>query len=1055
MDPDQPQVNAPAVGRQLGPWRLDRRLGAGGMAVVYAATHTDGHLAALKVMHRDAVDPAEHTRFLREYRVLSAIRHPNVVRVDGLETYGGWPVLAMELVDGDDLEGVLAAWRASPPPDRFERAERILRDLCLALEAVHAHGLVHRDLKPGNVLVATDGTTKLTDFGVVKQLEAPSLLTQAGRLVGTIAYMAPELIAEETVDARTDLYGLGAILYTMLTLRRPIEADSVAGYLSRNLSEPPQPPHEIDPSVPQRLERVCLRLLEKHPDLRYPSARAVLEALDGHQPPSEPIHGRDDELRAWVDRLAALRRSEGAVVWVTGERGAGRSALLRAFVRLARNIGLSAALLEDSVDADVLVADDFDEADPPLRDRASDRARAVRAGAALVLVLATDHPPNDPSRHDLILRLGPLAHRALVAMLRDLRVPTPIATALARRWADTSGGLPGRAVEQLEALLTARWLVVGAQGLDPTRSLTAFQHDDLPPPPRVRAEVLARAAELDADARELAELLATLGRDVGATVLVRALEHPVRGPAAVDGVLRSGLAVTEAGADDHVLRLRLPGAAAVLRAAMAPDQRQARHAALARALTRQRRRSSWSEIARHFDAAGLPAEAAPAWRTAAEAALRAERPDEAVRAAEAGLVSLADAEDRPADRYALVATMGTALLAVGRWPEAVAVLQDAVALARSAGGPPALAASLTELGRAMHRLGRFEDATAPLDEALALTTPADPYHQRALRTLADVDLQRGDVDRAAARIEASLASALAARSPADEARARRGLAHVAAMRADYSVAADALEHADELLLQDGDPHVRASVLARRIELEIVAGRLAFALPRADVLVDLCTTRNLGRRTAEALALAALARQRVGQADAAADLAVRALALARADAWGQWEAVLTASRVLLDLGQPDAVPIALLEAAQPIIPAHDPAGQALALRARALSTTQPTAARRAAREALARPPAHLGLAAMVLRTDVARALAAAGDRLAAREALAPVAGWLDASRSDGARLEIALARIEAAGEVEDAPVLARRIAGTLPGRLREDFLHRPDVERLLDAHPEPR
>ncbi|MFN7145302.1 MAG: serine/threonine-protein kinase, partial [Myxococcota bacterium] len=284
----------PLPGDRVGPFRLVETLGVGGMATVYRADGPEGPVA-VKILHQSRITAEEVKRFRREYITLERLRHPNVVRVVDTGDQSGFPWIAMELIEGTDLGTLLERWQADPPKDRFERVEALFRELCEALAYVHEQGIVHRDLKPGNVLVGTDGHARLTDFGVVKDPEAfPTSLTLAGRLVGTVAFMAPEQITGESPDTRADLYSLGALLYVMLTFRRPIVADSIAGYLARHLTETPRAPSDIDPRVPQRLERICTKLLQKDPSRRYASARQVLAAL-AEAPSAEalPIHGRE------------------------------------------------------------------------------------------------------------------------------------------------------------------------------------------------------------------------------------------------------------------------------------------------------------------------------------------------------------------------------------------------------------------------------------------------------------------------------------------------------------------------------------------------------------------------------------------------------------------------------------------------------------------------------------------------------------------------------------------------------------------------------------------
>ncbi|MFN7146965.1 MAG: serine/threonine-protein kinase, partial [Myxococcota bacterium] len=203
---------------RVGPWRLDRLLGQGGMARVYRAVGDDGSVVALKWLHR--ASPAVLAGFAEEVRLLERLVHEGIVRYRAHGVERGLPWVAMEYVEGQDLRVYTEKLRLRPPMERQARTREIARALCRALAYVHAQGLVHRDVKPSNVLLEGKGRVLLTDFGVAcAAADAP--LTGMGVLVGTAAYAAPEQIAGGRVDARADQYGLGCTLYYLLTGRRP------------------------------------------------------------------------------------------------------------------------------------------------------------------------------------------------------------------------------------------------------------------------------------------------------------------------------------------------------------------------------------------------------------------------------------------------------------------------------------------------------------------------------------------------------------------------------------------------------------------------------------------------------------------------------------------------------------------------------------------------------------------------------------------------------------------------------------------------------------------
>ena len=172
-------------------------------------------------------------------------------------------------------------------------------------------------------------------------------LTLTGHLVGTVAYMAPELIAGETVDARADLYSLGSVLYLLLTHRHPIEADSVAGYLARHLSAVPTAPHELDPTIPPALEALCLRLLRKDREERFQSASSALHAIDNAgQPNAEVLRGREIELSQWRKSVRRLRKGESTLVALEGSVGSGKTHFFDTVAHHARTLGIHVVVLD-------------------------------------------------------------------------------------------------------------------------------------------------------------------------------------------------------------------------------------------------------------------------------------------------------------------------------------------------------------------------------------------------------------------------------------------------------------------------------------------------------------------------------------------------------------------------------------------------------------------------------------------------------------------------------------------------------------------------------------
>jgi tRNA A-37 threonylcarbamoyl transferase component Bud32 len=264
-------------------------LGEGGMARVYKGTdEVLDRTVAIKVLaDRYAHDDTFVTRFRREAQAAAALNHPNVVSVFDTGDDGQAHYIVMEYVPGDTLADLLR--REGPvEPDR---AARIAEDVATALQAAHDHGLVHRDVKPGNVMIDTQDRTKVMDFGIARAA-ADDTLTQTGAVLGTAAYLSPEQAQGTTVDARSDIYSLGCVLYEMLAGRPPFTGDSPVAIAYAHVNDRPDPPSAHRPGVPPELETVTMKALAKDPDDRYGSAgelRNALAAARAAGVPTDPI----------------------------------------------------------------------------------------------------------------------------------------------------------------------------------------------------------------------------------------------------------------------------------------------------------------------------------------------------------------------------------------------------------------------------------------------------------------------------------------------------------------------------------------------------------------------------------------------------------------------------------------------------------------------------------------------------------------------------------------------------------------------------------------------
>ena len=266
------------TGRTLGKYKLTERLGSGGMAEVYKAFQSGIERdVAIKVMHRHLADSADfRERFHREARAIGQLQHPNIVNVIDFDEADGDYFMVMNFLTG----GTLRDYLSEKPELPLSEALTIIAKLCDALSYAHNRGMVHRDIKPANVMFSDQGRTRvlLTDFGMAR-LKNEAKLTVSGTLLGTPAYMPPEVVKGEPADHRADLYSLGAMLYEMVTGRTPHVADTPYGILIKQANEPLPMPSEFKPDIDPKLEAFLLKALAKDPDERFADAQEMLAAL--------------------------------------------------------------------------------------------------------------------------------------------------------------------------------------------------------------------------------------------------------------------------------------------------------------------------------------------------------------------------------------------------------------------------------------------------------------------------------------------------------------------------------------------------------------------------------------------------------------------------------------------------------------------------------------------------------------------------------------------------------------------------------------------------------
>jgi tetratricopeptide (TPR) repeat protein len=295
-----------------GRFRIEALLGLGGMGMVYRATDTAlGVQCALKVLRPELMHRADAMeRFRQELLLARQVSNPHVVRIHDLAQDGNRWLISMDLVEGESLD------RRLDREGKFdvEDALRITRQLADGLAAAHARGVVHRDLKPANVLLDAQGNAYISDFGVARSL-AGSGMTRSGAIVGTPDYVSPEQARGDTVDARSDLYSLGLILYEMLAGKLPFSGGTVTEVLAQRMTRSPPPLDRERPDLPTWVVRLVDRLLRPQPAHRMQHATDVLRAIDARAVPYELPHGGAKKIGAWVALLAFLALVVGGAWW--------------------------------------------------------------------------------------------------------------------------------------------------------------------------------------------------------------------------------------------------------------------------------------------------------------------------------------------------------------------------------------------------------------------------------------------------------------------------------------------------------------------------------------------------------------------------------------------------------------------------------------------------------------------------------------------------------------------------------------------------------------------
>src|SRR6266481_1654585 len=271
----------------VGRYEIIGELGRGAMGVVYKAKDpTIGRTVALKTMRLDVhgLDAGELVRrFKNEARAAGLLNHPNIVTIYDAGEHDGIFYIAMEFIEGTTLHELLQQKRIL----EAEEAIQLSREICKGLDYAHSHGIVHRDVKPGNIMITARGAVKIMDFGIAK---AGGSMTSTGQVLGTPNYMAPEQVKGRGLDGRSDLFSFGVVLYEMLTGEKPFVGQNVTTIIYKIVNENPIPPRDLDATIHPGLSAIAVKALAKSPDERYQSGAQLVRDLETYKLAGSALH---------------------------------------------------------------------------------------------------------------------------------------------------------------------------------------------------------------------------------------------------------------------------------------------------------------------------------------------------------------------------------------------------------------------------------------------------------------------------------------------------------------------------------------------------------------------------------------------------------------------------------------------------------------------------------------------------------------------------------------------------------------------------------------------
>lgn len=830
------------VVEHVGPWRLERLLGQGGMARVYLASGPGGP-AAVKWLHR--ASPELLASFAEEARVLERLDHIGVVRYRGHGVERGLPWLAMEYIEGQDLRSYTQKLRLRPPAERQTRAREIARAVCRALGYVHEQGVIHRDVKPSNILLEARGRTVVSDFGVAC---ASDELRGLGVLVGTAAYAAPEQLTGRRIDARADQYGLGCTLYYLLTGRRPFEDADTAALLHAHLERTPRPPSELDPTIDADLEAFVLRLMAKDPDARFANMAAAEASIASAAPEGLPLAGRQGTIDGIAHALDRVAGGAGVVLRLVGQRGSGRSWMQALARDAADRRGLHCVATDDIHALEAAV-------------------HRARSGEPLLVVTTRAVTGADE------LTLPPLAIAELRRSAYAHAPQTPDLARVAERLHRESGGNPALFLDLLARYTDAGRIVLpdGPLVVDADRFLAGMDLDELAvagalsslPAAPTEIAVIEAAAQVPAAAAlaALMERAVATSVDQRWTLSAESLRGPLRAlipdPDALDARISALLDQPAEIVLDPILatvdllkeRGRRRDAIALLGSALHEEElRGGRLLALAALLWGEG--DAWAANRLYGEALTLLTDIEG--RRAAKLGLGVTAlQGGALRAALDRLRELADEADDARDvRMASAALLhlAEAQAMAGALATALETARRAVILAESLRDRPLECAAVRHLGMILLDAGYPAEAGRRLADASALARASDLAEERlaaqVLRARASLDERPDQRTAAAAAIDRVLPQLTA---PGDDRGGFRLLgrciwAHAAAVLGDHRMYRRASDAADPSALA-GRACMRMRVLVLLARAALAAGNTARAEELALEVISEATERG--------------------------------------------------------------------------------------------------------------------------------------------------------------------------------------------------------------------